>query len=214
MELRQGSLATPGLGIDPHQLAVCLFVERLSEERLLEGRDCRGPVADVLLQTGEANEEPEVALAQCLAPAGYPLLKAVLGQQLTPVEINRLPVALDTRGALGIGRRLLELLHVDAQPIGRQREALTRQFDPRGAILPAGVKRAAGDEQRLAQIVGSRSGIASWPQRLNRLLTVQRTFGRERQELDQRARLAQPPAGLRHRRPTRGDLKAAKEFDP
>ena len=58
-----------------------------------------------------------MALAQRLAPRRGPRLEAVLGQQLTGVELDRRSVAVDAGLRSAGAPRLLELLDIDAQPV-------------------------------------------------------------------------------------------------
>ena len=85
--------------------------------------------------------------------------------------------------------------------------------DPPRSVVAARVECATGDEQRLAQVVGRRGGIAIRPQGLDRLLAMQAVLRCEGQELDHCPRLAQPPGLFAHHDVARGDAKAAEEID-
>ena len=62
----------------------------------------------------------------------------------------------------------------------------------------------SGIMQRFAQIIAGGDGIEIWPQSLHRLLAMQAMAGREREQLDELARLSQPPGGIRNRHPIDG----------
>ena len=66
--------------------------------------------------------------------------------------------------------------------------------------------------QRLMKIVRRRGGVESRPQALSQHLTVQPIPIRQRQQLDQRLRLPQPPTP-RHRPPVYPDGKPSKQRD-
>ena len=120
VELPQRTLSAPAECIDAHELPMRPLVQRLIEKRLLERGDRGGAVAGLLVQAGEVDEQGEVPLPQRLPPHDRPPVKAILGQQLAAVEVERRSVAIDARLALGLRRSRLEHLHVDAEPIGKR----------------------------------------------------------------------------------------------
>ena len=214
MELRQRALAAARERVDTHQLAVRALVQGLVNERLVKCRECRGGVACLLVQAGEIDEQGEVALAQRLPSRRRPLVEAILGEQLAGVQVDRLPISLDARRARGLRRSRLELLDVDSEPVTGEGEDIVNERDPRRAVLSTRVQSATRDEHHLAQVVRRRRRIPIGPQRLDHVLAMQRVSGREREQLDDTARLPQPPSRLIHHLPIRGDAKAAEKVDP
>ena len=162
MELRQRALAAARERVDPHQLAVRALVQWLINERLLECRECRGGFACLLVQAGEIDEQGEMALVQRLPARRSPLVVTIFGEQLAGVQVDRLPISLDARRALGLRRSRLELLDVDSEPLTGEGEDIVNERDPRRTVLSTRVQSAARDENHLAQVVGrglgSRSG--------------------------------------------------------
>ena len=111
-------------------------------------------------------------------------------------------------------RGRLELLDVELEPLTGEGEHIVNERDPRGAVLSTRVQSAARDENHLPQVVGRGRPVPIGPQRLDHVLAMERVSWREREQLDDTARLAQPPSRLIHRLPIRGDAKAAEKIDP
>jgi hypothetical protein len=160
------------------------------------------------MQLGQRDEQPEVALAQDLAARRGPLLVAVLGQQLAAVERHRALAGRHGRLRAGLGRSLLEDVDVDLHAGQGQQPVADAQA---ARALTAGrVERAAGGEQRLAQVVGRRGRVAIRPQHLGDLLAMHPAIGREREQLHEALGAPQPPRALGYRS-VAGDLEAAQQ---
>ena len=117
VELGERALASARHRVDPHQLAVGELVQRLADERLLECGERGTFVADPLALARKAQQQGQIVLLQRLTWRDRPLLKAILRQQLTAVELDRRAIFLDA-GVIGdaCGGRL-EFLHVDLQAL-------------------------------------------------------------------------------------------------
>jgi len=64
------------------------------------------------------------------------------------------------------------------------------------AVGARGIDRAAGGKERLIQVVRGCVGVAVGPQHLGEALAVDTAVGCQREDLDQRLGLAQPPRAI------------------
>jgi hypothetical protein len=81
------------------------------------------------------------------------------------------------------------------------------------AVGARGVERAAGGKERLVQVVRGCVGVALGPQQLSEALAVHAAVGRQRKDLDQRLRLAQPPRAIGDDAVADGDRETAQQAD-
>jgi hypothetical protein len=81
------------------------------------------------------------------------------------------------------------------------------------AVAAGGVERAAGGIERLVEVVRGRVGGAVGPQQLGEALAVHATVGRQREDLDQRLGLAQPPRTIGDDLIADGDRETAQQAD-
>ena len=148
----------------------------------------------ILLQLGQLGLQGETEPVEAIAPLPAPVLVAVRGQQLG-IE------ALEGR-AIGAGLALLarrggELFEGDRvdpdRVLGAEQDQFFAQLQVAAAVQPDRVERAPGREYRLMEVVAGGVRVPPRPQQLGRLLDMEAALGREREQLDQRLRLAQPP---------------------
>ena len=209
-------LAAAGRGEQPHQRAVGRLVQRVDHHGLLERLDRRRRVAVRGQAGGELEQQPEVRLAQRLAPAGRPRLVAVLGQQLAAVERERRAVVRPARRsrARAAAAASKASTSTSTAPARVQREHVVAQRE-HGRGLGAGrLERPPGDVQRLMEVVGRRLGVALGPQQLGRPLAVDPALGRQREQLHQALGLAQPPRALGHHLVADANGEGAEQPDP
>jgi hypothetical protein len=174
--------------------------------------DDLGVFAPFRQHLGGLHKQPEVAFAEGLPWPFGPVLEPVLGQQVTAVQLGRRPIVHRVSGPPGPPAGRVEGLRV--QPRHR---ALRQQHDvvaeaEQAAGSPA--HHAAGDVQRLVQVVGGRCPITVGPQHGHQRLAVHAMPTGQGQQLDQRLGLAQPPGVGGHRAVSHGDLEPTEKTDP
>jgi hypothetical protein len=202
LEGREGLRAAACRRVGGHQRALRALGERVGGDRLLERGERRGRPGG---QLRELQAERGVQLAQRNAPGRGPRLVAVLGQQLARVKVERAHVALRVEGAARRAGRVLEALDVDG---GLERH------DTVGEAQGVGAHRPPCRVQRLVEVVRGAGGVALGPERLGELVAVQALSRREREELHERARLAQPPGAIRDAAVVDCDGEPAHQTDP
>jgi hypothetical protein len=161
----------------------------------------------------EIDKQAEVPLPQRLSPQLRPLLETILRQELTAIESDRGPMALEARSALSFRRGELKLLDVNPEPVGRKHKHVMRQTEACRSVLSAGIECAPRDEQRLSEVVRSRPPLPIRPERLDHSLSMKAMPWRQHEQLEQPARLTQPPSCLIHARAIHRDTKPAEKPD-
>ncbi len=141
---------------------------------------------------------------QRLPPAGREVVVAVLRQELAGVEPERGPQAGGRPRAKGSRGGRLEDIDVDL--CVQYEEAVSRVDRP-------GAECAARDVDALVQVVGRGGGIELGPERIHHLLAVEPVAAREREQLHELARLAQPPGAVRNLGPAGRGAEPAEEPD-
>ena len=212
VELGEGASALPGLGEEPDQRRVGLFVDRFGGHQPLERRDRRAQLAALLVALGELAEQGQVAGPQGSSPPLGPLLVGVLRQQVAAVVHEGGMDGGRVRLAPGQRRGLLEGVDVDPDLAGRTEEQPLAVADEegigRGAAL---LQPAAGLVEDEAQVTGGGVRVVLRPERLDQLFAME-TVGRgQRQQLDDGRRSLAPPRRRRHGAVADGDGKAAEQ---
>lgn len=211
--LVQGQLALATEGEEAHQPRVRGLVGRLLDQEALE-RDARLGVGPPRLgeQRG-LGEQAQERRAQSLPARGGPVLVAVLGQQLAPVEGQRRRAVRRVVRAAGGGGGGLEHGHVDQEAaVGLEGEQVPLQEEggrAGGHVCGRG-QGPTGRVERLVKVVGGGGRVEIGPEQVHDPVTVQVVSGGERQQLDQAAPLVQAPRGGRHHVPADGDAEAAE----
>ncbi len=141
---------------------------------------------------------------QSLPPVGGEVVVAVLRQELARVEPERGPQAGSRPGAKRRSGGRLEDIDVD---LCVQHEQAVSRLDRPGAEC------AARDVDALVQVVGRGGGIELGPERIHHLLPVEPVAAREREQLHELARLAQPPGAVRDLGPAGRGGEPAEEPD-
>jgi hypothetical protein len=201
--LGQRLLATAGARIQAHQRTVRGLRERVGDQRALQVDDGGRRVA---VQLGELEAQRRVQLDERRAPRVRPRLVAVLGQQRTAVEPEG--ALIGGRVAFGTRPRRSRLERVDVD-LGAEDDDTVDQRNRGRAVGARGVEGAARDVERLVQVVRGCLGIALGPQQLGEALTVHAAIGRQREDLDQRLGLAQPPRAISDGTVADGDRETA-----
>jgi hypothetical protein len=181
--------------------------ERVGDQRALQGNHGRRRVA---MQLGKLEAQRGVQLGQRSAPSIRPRLVAVLGQQRTAVKVER-PLIGD-RIAIGSRARRSSLEGINVDPSVEDDGAVYQRQGGR-AVGARGVERAARRIERLVQVVRGRVGVAVGPQQLGEVLAVHAAVGRQREDLDQRLGLAQPPRAIGDDVVADGDGETAQQAD-
>ena len=111
---------------------------------------------------------------------------------------------------VGLLYRILELLQVgDHVTIGSEHDEIVTHRE-RGSPIHADCRqRSAGRVQGLMQVVSCGVGVEVRPELVSELVPVKPMRRFQRQQLDQRLRLAQPPGAVGDRSVTLGDLETA-----
>ena len=129
-------------------------------------------------------------LRQLLTAAFRPVVVPVLREKLAPVQRDRGMVGTRRPDAPGLGGGALEPIDVD---VGDEMQLFVADDDR----VP--IEGAAGDIDRLMEVVRGCGRLEIPPQDVHRLLAVEAMPPRERQQLHQLAGLLQPPGGVRDR---------------
>ena len=205
--LGQRLLATARARVQAHERAVSRLRERVGDQRPLQGDHGGRRVA---MQLGELEAQLGVQLGERSAPRVRPRLVTVLGQQRAAVKAERALIG----GRVAIGSRArrssLESINVD---LSIEDDGAVYQRQRGRAVGARGVERAAGGIERLVQVVRGCVGVAVGPQQLSEALAVHAAVGRQREDLDQRLGLAQPPRAISDDAVADGDRKTAQEAD-
>ena len=181
--------------------------EWVGDQRALQGdHGGRG----VAVQLGELEAQRGVQLGERGAPSVGPRLVAVLGQQLAAVNVER-PL-IGGRVAIGSRARRGSLEGIDIDLSLENNGAIDEHHCGR-AVGARGIERAAGGIERLVQVVRGRVGVAVGPQQLGEPLAVHAAVGRQREDLDQRLGLAQPPRAIGDDVVADGDRETAQQAD-
>ena len=135
-------LAPPVGGIDPHQGAVSRLVQRVLDDRPQQLLDGRRGIAPSRQQLSEFHDQRQVGLAQRLAPRRGPILVAVFGQELAPVEPERRHVGLGRGSFAGVRGRPLERIDVDLKALRAQRHNPVAEHQPGGILATAALDSA------------------------------------------------------------------------
>jgi hypothetical protein len=168
-------------------------VQRVGLQRQLQGGLRLGRAALGPGPVAQPDQHFPVQRVQLVAGTVGPGLVAVGGQQLPAVRRLGRP----QRGQLaavqrGRGRRT-EGRGVDVdQPAGPQHDHLVPQLQQAVGALPG--ERPPGRVQDLVQVVGGRGRREIRPEQVEQIFAVQPLGRVQRQQLDHRLRLAQPPA--------------------
>jgi hypothetical protein len=181
--------------------------ERVGDQRALQGDHGGRRVA---VQLGELEAQRGVQLGERSPPSIRPRLVTVLGQQVAAVKAER-PL-IDGRVAIFscACRSSLERINVD---LSVEDDSAVYQRQRGRAVAAGGVERAAGGIERLVEVVRGRVGGAVGPQQLGEALAVHATVGRQREDLDQRLGLAQPPRTIGDDLIADGDRETAQQAD-
>ena len=177
--------------------------ERVGDQRPLQGDHGGRRVA---MQLGELEAQLGVQLGQRSAPRIRPRLVTVLGQQSAAVKTER--ALIRVRGTIGSRARCSSLESVNVDLSGEDDGAVFQRERGR-AVGARGIERAAGDIERLVQVVRGCVGVALGPKQLSEALAVHAAVGRQREDLDQRFGLAQPPRAIGDVIVADGDRKTA-----
>ena len=141
---------------------------------------------------------------ELVAPVDRPVVVAVLRQQLAAVDRERGSVRRRRPGPARVGGGSLEAVDVD---VGGEEEHLVAKLDR------LRVERAPRDVHGLVEIVRRSGRSAVAPEHVHHLLAVQPVAGSEREQLDQLARLLQPPGLVRHGLSVHGGGEPAEKGD-
>ena len=188
--LGQRLLATTGARVQAHERAVSRLRERVGDQRALQGDHGGRRVA---VQLGELEAQRGVELGERSTLSVGPRLVAVFRQQRAAVKAERPLIG----GRVAIGSRArrssLEGINVD---LSLKNNRAIDQHHCGCAVGARGVERAAGGIEGLVQVVRGCVGVAVGPQQLGEALAVHAAVGRQREDLDQRLGLAQPPRAI------------------
>ena len=189
-----------------HQEAVGGLVERFVAQHTLRARQRISDPPFAFVAFGKLEAEGRELLAQQRAVRLRPGLVPVLGQQVTGKEADR---CFESLGCAGTPRPRdcgFECVDVDLAR-GCQRHELLADGDRLRS------ERPAGDVHGLVQVVRGPARLVFGPQQVDHLAAVQRASRGERQQLDERARLPQPPGALRNQLAVDRGRETAEEPD-
>ena len=142
--------------------------------------------------TSEVPHQPGSNRAQPVAMRRRPVLIEVLGQELTRPQGERVANVLGRTGRGSHRGRGLEVVDVDGHAaLAAEDDDLVLENEVLGAHHPA------GRMQRLMEVVRADRRVGLGPQLLDEHITVNPMARPERQELDDRLCLPQPPRWLR-----------------
>ena len=199
--------ASPGRGQRDEERPVHVLVEwPLHRQRLQQREGLVGQSAGHQ-GTSEVPHQPGSDGAQPVAVRRRPVLIEVLGEELTRPQGERVANVLGRTGRGSARGRGLEVVDVDGHAaLAAEDDDLVLENEVLGAHHPA------GRMQRLMEVVRADRGVGLGPQLLDEHITVNPMARPERQELDDRLCLPQPPPWRRgaldaHREP-------AEESDP
>ncbi len=166
------------------------------------------------MQARGLGQQAEVEAPQPLAPRRGPVLVPVLRQEVTAIEGNRLLIGTRILCAASGSGGDLEGGGVDPQlAVGPERQHLA--LPPQRLSRRRNGRRegAAGDVEHVPQVVAGGGGVEVRPEQVEQLVAVEGVVGGQRQQLHQRARLAQSPGPVVDRPCPDLDAKAAEELD-
>ena len=174
-----------------------------SRSRPMKLVSCRGRAGPWLLapsargarlQPGQLGLQAKAKLVEGVAPLPAPVLVAIGRQQLGVEALERRPVGAGLAPLARRGSQLFKRDRVDLDRVLRtEQDQFFAQLQVAAALEADRVQRAPGREDRLVQVVAGGVRVPPRPQQLGGLLGVQASLRRQRQQLDQRLRLAQPP---------------------
>ena len=194
---RASSSASRVLPVPPVPVSVS---RRVPRSRTSSAASWRARPTNELASAGRAGRRTGSAsssghqLRQLGATAGRPVVVAVLRQQLAARRARA------RRGGRRPSRR--------AAPRRRPRSSRSTSTSAASSsissadAIASGAERPPRDVDRLVQVVGGGRRLAVAPQLVHRLLAVQAMAGRQREQLHQLARLAQPPRRVGNRTPS------------
>ena len=165
-------------------------------------------------ELGQLVAQSAVDLIELLAASAGPVLIAIFGQELAAVGIEGRPIGGCSAQLARRRRGLHEAHEIDLDRIvPAERDQLLMQLQATAPVDPDRVEGATGGVDRLVQIVARGVRVALRPEQLGCLLGVKAPLGRQRQQLDQALRLAQPPSAVGDRVTAPGDGERPEEVD-
>ena len=180
--------ASPGCGQRDQQRPVHVLVEWPLHRQRLQQRE--GLVGQSVGHQGtsEVPHQPGSDRAQPVAVRRRPVLVEVLGQELARPQGERVANVLGRTGRGSPRGRGVEVVDVDGHAaLATEDDDLVVENEVLGAHHPA------GRMQRLMEVVRADRRVGLGPQLLDEDITVNPMARRERQELDDRLCLSQPP---------------------
>ena len=184
--LRQRVLAATRRGEQPHQRALGAFVQRINHHNLFKGRDSRLGIPALSKTAGKVEQQPQVRLAHRLPPADRPRFVAILREKLAAVKLERRPIIRQLASSASMRDPRLERVDVDLHPPARiQHQHVVPQRENSRGLGARCLQRPPRDIQRLMKVIGRRRTRPLRPQQLSRLLPMNSTLWRQREQLHQ-----------------------------
>src|SRR5204863_4605752 len=123
---------------------------------------------------GQVQQQPRVQLDQVLATFCAPVLVAIFREEIAAVGVDRILVGADLSLTEGALRQLLEVVEIDPDVLGVERDDGLGQAQIGGALARQELwfERMASGMKRLSERVEGRLGISPRPEDLQDLLSM------------------------------------------
>lgn len=177
----------------PHQAADTVLVQRIDGECARQGIECLRVLSDRGGRVRDVDEQIAERRPEFLTRPDGPVLEPVLRQQIARIRGDRGAKVRQLTAGPAQCRQPFERPYVDLdEPVREQYDEVITQLQQSVARLVTR-KHPPRDVQGLVEIVDRRRRRPVRPQHLEQHVAMQPLITRQREQLDQRPRLPQPP---------------------